>query len=173
MNNIKNIINESVNGATFVAIDTSTEVKLLGGKKNLLQGRVRKITIGANVMVFQNKTASGYDNMIKRRLTKEGKDPESFELSPRTWGTRLPNMPFVEHKGEYYLEVIFLSSGNSHYEVDGVITSANQIEGLPASKPEAVQGGLNEKVIIRTFKISSLMSVTINKQTHTRPFIFD
>jgi len=177
MQNINTIINDNVNGATFVSISTSTDVKLLGGKKNMMQGRVRKITTGANVMVFQNKTVNGYDAMVKRRLEKEGKNPESFELSPRVWGTRLPNMPFVHHidkngNENYYLEVIFLNSGESHYELDGKIISADQIEGLNLDKKEGDQGGLNDKVIIRTFKLDSITSVTINKETFDGPFEF-
>ena len=166
MNNLRDIL-KSVNGATFITIDTSTEPKLTGGKGNPHKGCVRKVTTGANVMVFQNKTVNGYEAMVKRRLEKEGKAPESFELSPRKWGTRLPNTPIVEHKGNYYLEVIFLNKGKTHYELNGIETDANLISGLPSYNGEAEQGGLNDKVVIRTFKIDSLTSITINKETYT------
>jgi len=173
MNNIRQIM-QSVNGASFIGIDTTTDVKLKGGKKNELQGLVEKVTIGSSVMVFQNKTKNGYHEMIKRRLEKEGKSPDSFELGPRSWGTRMEGIPFVEHKGEYYLEVIFLHSGNSHYEVMGHVVSANHIEGLPESRSESSgQGGLEDKVVIRTFKVSSITKITINKETFTGPFIFE
>jgi len=168
MTNLATLLDENVSGATFISIDTETEPKLKGGKSNPLQGRVKKIMTGASVMVFQNKNINGYDAMVKRRLEKEGKDPASFKLSPRKWGTRLPNTPIVEHKGQYYLEVIFLNSGEVHYEVDGVRTPAAQIEGLVAERQEAVQGGLSDKVIIRTFKVSSLVNITINKNTYTK-----
>jgi len=171
MNNIRKIM-DAVNGATFISIDTSTNVKLRGGRHNLLQGRVRKVTVGSNVMVFQNKEKSGYGEMVKRRLGKEGKDPESFTVGPRTWGTRLEGIPFVEYKEKHYLEVIFLNKGTTHYEVDGVVTPKDQIEGIPESKPESSQGGLENKVIIRTFEISSITSVTINKQKFNGPFEF-
>ena len=166
MTNLRTLL-ENVNGATFIAIDTSTEPKLTGGKKNAYKGRVRKIMTGANVMVFQNKTINGYDAMVKRRLEKEGKAPESFSLSPRAWGTRLPNTPIVEHKGSYYLEVIFLNKGDVHYEVDGAVTDPATITGLAGYNGEAEQGGLNDKVIIRTFKIDSITSITINGETYT------
>lgn len=172
MTNIKDIINDNVNGATFIGLTTSTEPRLLGGKDNPYKGRVRKIMTGANVMVFQNKKSHGYDNMVKRRLEKEGKDPNTFKLSPRTWGHRVPNAPFVEHKGNYYLEVIFLNSGEVHYELDGVIFDhtnvANQKRlGLKLDKNEGHQGGLNDKVIIRTFKIDSITELTINGESYT------
>ncbi len=168
MTNLKTLLNDNVNGATFVAIDTITEPKLKGGKKNPHQGRVRKIMTGASVMVFQNKNIHGYDAMVKRRLVKEGKNPETFKLSPRAWGSRLPNTPIVEHKGQYYLEVIFLKSGVIHYELDGVKVDPSEIEGLVVDKVEGHQGGLNDKVIIRTFKVSNISNITINKNTYTK-----
>ena len=119
MTNLAALLTENVNGATFIAIDTETDVKLKGGKKNPHQGRVTKRTVGSNVMVFQNKSINGYEAMVQRRLKKEGKDPASFELSPRKWGTRLQGVPFVEHKGNYYVEVIFLKAGYTVYLLDG------------------------------------------------------
>jgi len=167
MNNLKTIMADNINGATFITIDTDTDPRLLGGKKNLFKPITRKITLGANVMVFQNKSTNGYKNMIQKRLKAEGKDPEAFKISPRQWGTRIDNTPFVEHKGEMYLEVIFLSSGKTHYEVSGICTPSSSIEGIPAKKVEGTQGELNDKVIIRTFKVSSLRSITINHKTLT------
>lgn len=167
MQNIYDILTNNVNGATFVSINTSTEPKLKGGKKNAHQGRVDKVMEGANVMVFQNKTVNGYEAMVKRRLVKEGKNANSFGLSPRPWGTRIENTPFIEHKGKYYLEVIFLKTGDVTYTLDGVPANPwNDIIGLNLDSLEGDQGGLNDKVIIRTFKIESLTQITINKQTY-------
>lgn len=173
MTNLAKLLTENVNGATFIAISTETDPRLKGGKANPFIGHTTKVMTGANVMVFQNKRVSGYNEMVQRRLGKEGKNPDSFKLSPRTWGHRLPDMPFVEHKGSYYLEVIFLKSGEVHYEVDGVKTSEDQIQGLNKDKQEAHQGGLNDKVIIRTFKIDSIKSITVNHQTYDKDLYFD
>lgn len=157
---------ENVNGTTFISLTTSTEPKLKGGKSNPFQGRVRKIMTGANVMVFQNKNTNGYEAMVHRRLEKEGKNPESFQLSPRAWGVRRQGAPFVDHNGQVYLEVIFLTSGKVHYEVDGVETDAAQIQGLDNDHAEGHQGGLSDKVVIRTFKVDSIKSITVNKETY-------
>lgn len=164
---IQDIINENVNGTTFISINTSTEPKLLGGRKNPHKGRVRKVMTGANVMVFQNKSANGYENMVTRRLEKEGKDPATFQLQPRSWGTRIPNTPFVEHNDNIYLEVIFLNRGQIHYELDGQKISPAEIQGLQLGGEEGRQGGLDNKVIIRTFKVENITSITINKTTYT------
>ena len=165
--NIREIINSNLNGSTFISIDTCTPVTLKGGKGNLLQGRVTKVVTGSNVMLFQNKSENGYNNMVRRRLEAEGKSPDSFQLSPRQWGEREVNSPFVTHKGKEYLEVIFLSAGDVQYYVDGRPHNG-PIEGLELNKPEGHQGGLEDKVIIRTYTVEHIQAITINHERYVR-----
>ena len=160
-----------VNGATFISINTSVEPRMLGGKKNPFKGRVRKIVEGSNVMVFQNKTTNAYKNMVERRLTKEGKDPASFKLSPRTWGERVPNTCFVKHKDKLYVEVIFLSKGKKHYTLDDEEATPVNLWRLNEGGEEGKQGGLNNKVIIRTFHIENITQITIDKHTYNNLII--
>jgi hypothetical protein len=156
-----------INGASFIGIDTLTSVKLAGGQKNPMQGKVQKSVTGSSVMVFQNKHINGYEAMVKRRLEKEGKDVE-FEVKPRMWGQRIKDTPLVFHseKGKYYLEVIFLKSGNVSYLCDGEAIEKEEIQGLPEKKTEGSQGGLDSKVIIRTYAIDSITRITLNKETY-------
>jgi hypothetical protein len=151
----------NINGASFVGLDTHTDVTLAGGKKNPMQGRVTKRMIGASVMSFQNKNFSAYEAMVKRRLATEGKNPEDFKLSERAWGVRIPNMPIVEHKGNYYLEVIFMKPGNSTYYLDGAPIAPVDIIGLPVTNA-GEQGGLDNKVILRTFAAESITELRID-----------
>ena len=153
----------AIQGASFVGIDTHTDVKLTGGQKNPQQGRVTKRMLGATVMAFTHQNVNAYKAMVQRRLATEGKDPEDFKLGERAWGTRVPNMPVVEHKGSYYLEVIFIKPGNAEYLLDGVVVPAESIQGLPP-KREGEQGGLEDKVIIRDFKAESITELRINGQ---------
>ena len=159
---------QNVSGASFVGIDTLTEVKLTGGKKNPQQGRITKRMVGAQVMVFQNKTINGYAAMIARRLAAEGKDAASFELGERAWGTRVPNMPIIEHFKDgataYYLEVIFLKAGAVSYFQDGAPIAKSDIVGM-ADKEEGEQGGLENRVIIRSFKADSITEVRVDGKT--------
>lgn len=158
---------QGVNGGTFLSICTETPVKLKGGKSNPFQGRVTKVVNGSNVMVFQNKNTNSYENMVRRRLEKEGKNPDSFQLSPRQWGVRDEGLPFVRHNGKLYLEVIFLKAGEVEYRLDGAKVDPSTIEGLDLEpKAEGEQGGLDNKVIIRTYDVSNIKSITINKQTY-------
>lgn len=161
--NIRDIINDNLNGGTFISIDTLTPVKLTGGKSNPLQGRVTKRVTGSNVMIFQNKTVHAYDAMVKRRLMQEGKDPSSFVLGERKWGTREEGTPFITHNDKEYLEVIFLSAGDVELLVDGAPYDG-VINGLPVHQ-EGRQGGLDNKVIIRTYTVNNITAITVN---HTR-----
>lgn len=165
-----------VNGASFVGIDTVTvpvvrktltEARGANAVANPHYGRILKHGIGHNVMVFQNKKSNAYENMVERRLINEGKDPTSFQLSPRSWGQRIDGTPFVEHKDKLYLEVIFLKPGLSFYSLDGVRTDTEVLQGLTLDREEAMQGGLENKVVIRSFAFDSIKKVTIDGQTYT------
>lgn len=151
----------AIQGASFIGIDTHTDVLLTGGKQNPQQGRVTKRMLGATVMAFTHQNVNAYKAMVQRRLGLEGKDPEDFKLSERAWGTRVPNMPIVEHKGSYYLEVIFIKPGNAEYLLDGVVVPESAIIGLKKAAP-GKQGGLEDKVIIRDFKAESITALRID-----------
>ena len=155
----------AINGASFVGIDTRTEVKLTGGRKNPQQGRVTKRTIGATVMAFTNQNINAYKAMVERRLVAEGKAPTDFVISERAWGTRLPNMPIVVHNkngvDHYYLEVIFLKPGTVSYFQDGAPIAKSDIIGMVESGGDE-QGGLENKVVIRSFKADSITEVRID-----------
>ena len=162
-------------GGTFVGMDTETVVPLKGGKKNPYQGRLTKRMTNANVMVFGNTASNAYENMVKRRLEKEGQDPEQFKLGKRAWGTRVPGTAFVEHKGAHYVEVIFMRAGAVEYFLDGKsidltvspLGTSNWLD-IPERKinPNG-QGGLSEenRVVIRTFKLDSILQVRVNGET--------
>lgn len=173
MSNLKEVL-AKVNGATIISLDTITVPKLKGGKNNPHRDLVAKIMTGSSVMVFQNKNSSGYDNMVRRRLVAEGKNPESFVLGPRSWGTRLPNTPIVHHinkDGEenFYLEVIFLKPGEVKYQLNGVDIAKEDIIGLD-DKDESEQGGLDDKVIIRTFNVAAIQNIRAFGETFTDVF---
>ena len=139
---------EKLSGNTFIGLTTETNVKLTGGKKNEMQGRVTKRTV-SNVSVFQNKTTNAYEN---KRLKADA----DFVLSPRAWGERVQGTPFVTHKGKDYLEVIFNSVASVEYFLDGEPVAKGDIEGLPAPRPsKAEEAG----VVIRTYGLDSIREI--------------
>jgi hypothetical protein len=166
MNKLEKLFIENVNGSSIISLDVETIPKLSGGKSNPDQGHITKETSGCNVMVFQNRNSNAYQNMVNKRLAQEGKSAD-FTVGPRTWGNRIKNTPFVEHKGEMYLEVICLKPGTSVFKRDGVVVDKSSVQGLADDAEGAVQGGLDNKVIIRTFKFASIKAVTINSQRYT------
>jgi len=164
-------------GSQIIGIDTLTVAKLTGGKSNPMQEKVTKLTERNVVMLFTS--SKGYRNMVNRRLDKQFNNLDipipsdelferitidnTFVPGPRVWGTRIPDSPFVEHKGEKYLECIFIKPGTPKYFLDGTEISKDKIQGLPI-KNNGEQGGLVDKVIIRTFKLNSILKIRKSKK---------
>lgn len=156
-------------GCQIIGIDTITKMELTGGKQNPHQGRITKLVEGSQVMVF--KSGKGYFNMVTRRLKKQLQEAipttaqlfeaisgETWKPGPRQWGERVPNSPFVTHKGNEYLECIFLKAGKVKYFLDGVEITKEEIIGVK-EKNEGDQGGLVDKVIVRTYALDSIIKV--------------
>lgn len=166
---------DTLAGAGFVSFDSETHVPLRGGRANPMQGRVTKRCIGHHVIVFTNRKSNGYANMVHRRLVQEGKDPANFVLSPRKWGMRTTGAPIVEHFKDgvikQYLEVIFLRSGTVEYLLDGEHIDKASVQGLvePEVNPDS-QGGLTNKVIVRTYAMSSLVMIRYDQLNVIGPF---
>lgn len=167
---------DGVKGTKFASMDTETKVTLLGGKANPMKGRVTKRNLGSQI-ILTNTPENVYSNMVKTRLIREGKNHEDFEVKPRKWGKKIGDTCLVEHTtkdGEYkvYLETLFLYSGKSKYYLDGVEIEPECIQGLKVEddnllkangEEKAVQqGGLDDKVVIRTFDINSIIAIRVN-----------
>lgn len=164
-----------VKGTTFAGLTTKTQVKLTGGKKNEMQGRVEKLTEGSNIILYSNSEKNGYAEMVKRRMIKEGKDPSEFQLKPRAWGVRVGKSPFIEHNDKYYFECIFVSPGKTTYLLDGNPILKEDIVGLPVPKENTEEevesekkqfsnNDLEDKVIIRTFALESIVSIKLKNE---------
>lgn len=160
---VENILTGASGDKFFLT--TETNVKLKGGKKNPYQDRVTKRTENSLVQIASatSDDETPYVSMIRNRLVEEGKDPESFEVKPRKWGVRIEGTPFIENKGNYYLECIFEKAGNVTYFLDGidVIDDPNEILGFEEKKPMAAesQGGIENKVQIRTLSLDSVKDI--------------
>jgi hypothetical protein len=157
---------DKIKGTTFCGITTLTAVKLKGGKKNEMQGRVTKKMEDGNVMLFSNTKDPGYVSIVRKRMIAEGKDPDTFTPKPRAWGTRMGNSPFIEHNNKHYLECFFISSGKTTYYLDDEVIEKEDIEGLDIKAPvtekqEESQGGIENKVVIRTFAIESIENLKL------------
>lgn len=166
-------------GSQIVGLDTLVQVELTGGKANPQQGKVTKMVEGSLVMLFKNGT--GYKNMVNRRLKKQAEEgvfltEDLFSIianpewtpGPRVWGERVEKSPFITHKGNTYLECIFLKAGKVKYFLDGLEIPKENILGLK-EKTEGLQGGLENKVIIRTYLLESILKVRKSKKEMLGP----
>lgn len=157
--------------------------------------RISKTEVGASVIV-----GADYQTMVKKRLSEQqieeykhadelreaGKenmakaieenaaDPLDFIVGERKWGTRIDGTPLIEHKGDYYIDVIYLKSGESVFRDGGKLIDEDDIQGYNKPKQSTQsQGGVDNKVIFRTIKLDSLVELRINKKVYTGAFYYD
>lgn len=148
---------ETIQDGQRVRLNFSTIPKLKGGKSNPHQGRIQKITTGAIGILYTS--GKGYFEKVNEGLIAEDKAPD-FEPKPRAWGVRVEGTPLIEHKENFYLDVIFESPGETQYFLEGEKIEREDIEGLE-DKKEGEQGGLEEKVYVRTISLESLGHVEL------------
>ncbi len=116
-------------GAIFFGFDTVTMPVLTGGKKNPMQGRIKKIMTGAQAMANAN-----YEKGRNKQLIAAGFKP-TFKTQARRWGKyAFAGLPIVEHKGAAYLVTSILKAGKVSYLLDDKPIDAADITGLKESK---------------------------------------
>lgn len=155
--NLEEIINNNKD-AKEVRISFVSDVKLTGGKKNPLQGLVEKEVLKARVELTRKDT---YSNEVKARLISEGKNPDEFKVQKRPWGTRIGDSPIIEHKGNKYLECIFLNNPDvaAKYYVNGYEHDPSLIEGF-RNVNESKE--LVNSIILRCIKFENLTEIEID-----------
>lgn len=174
--NIRAIL-DTMRDGQWAGLDYVTEVKLRGGKKNPMLGRVQKVVSGARVFV-----GASYAKMVERRRIEEGGakgDGEEFEVKARAWGTRVADYPIIEHEKDgvikHYLDVIFdeRQKAEVSYLLDGKPIAKEDIEGLPpVPVSEDGQAGIERKVIIRSIGLASVTELRASGQVLKGPFTF-
>lgn len=153
---------QQISGCTFASMDTRTVPVLQGGMSNPMQGRIEKTTMGTRVMLFTNKGGSAYEAMVRRRLEQAGKDPNSFVLGELPWGARVPNTPWIYHKGEHYLQCIVMKPGECVYYVGGEEIKPENILGLRQDQDYRNQDlPQDTQVIVRAYKLASIFSLRL------------
>lgn len=138
---------QRVKGCTFASLDAQTKPK----------PGFRKVTSSESVLLFNSET-SGYERMVRRRLAKEGRDPDTFTVSDLPWGVRVDGLPscLLMHHGKYYLQTILLREGKSEYYLrDRVIDPV--LFSLVRHHPGGSQGLVPDRAVeVRTYSLESL-----------------
>jgi hypothetical protein len=146
----------AIRGATFAAIDTDTMPK----------PGIRRVSIGEVVILFTNDKSSGYENMVRRRLTEVGKNPDDFNASALPWGTRVEGTPLIEHGGKFYLQTILLKEGKETFFIGSgpAAVEISREDYLSVVKPTdygKYQNGLERAVVIRTYRLDHILELRI------------
>jgi len=164
-----------VKSAIPASVLAVTEEKM-NKKNNPFYERVTKKQ-KSNIFINFNYAQSVNKRLIKEHLAKidAGEDVEEyveFVPKPRVWGEKIPNTCLVLHKGEYFLEVGYLTNNDPkvEYMVDGIITEKSEIEEYLKEKPISKSQGLSKEneVIIRSFNINSILELTMNGKHYIR-----
>ncbi len=152
------------NSGNTVVIGANYETMV---KKHLAEQRIEEQKVADELM------EAGQTNAAKA-IEDNMADPNDFVVGERKWGTYIEGTPLIEHKGEIYLNVIYLKAGESVYREGGKLIEEADVMGLNKPKPSAdSQGGANKKVPFRTFKLDSIIELRVNKQKYTGSFYYD
>jgi len=113
------------------------------------------------VEVLQN--VSGYINAKYEEGVRRATGNADFKAQGRTWGKRKDGTPYVEHKGEHYIQVKCEGKGAVSYFLDGKpVTDKTMIDEFLKHKKVTRDGGY----VVRTFKLTSLTELRMGGTTY-------
>lgn len=127
--------------------------------------------------VFKVSTVSGlmnwsYARQVNLQRQREGglivvdglpqiKTTENFVSHERKWGTRLKNSPFVEHKGEFYLELMVQEAIRHEYRDEtGEPFDVELIRPYLQRTSRSNRQGTDKEVILRDYRLDRVIAVT-------------
>ncbi len=143
-------------GAQVISIVTETDP----GKSKAHKGQCLKRSY-VNGMIGWH-----YVNAVNRQRGREG-NAEDFQVKPRKWGVRVKGTPFVEHKGNLYLEMKVEKVFQTQYLIGGVVVPRERVEDhLRLHRPSSPSQGIDKEVILRDYKLESIIQVTLGGNTY-------
>jgi len=150
-------------GATFITFSAVTEVKM--NKSVVLNGTKQTNPFYARVAKESTVNAQinfNYENAVNNRREKEGSERD-FQTAGLRWGNKNSNNSIVYNNGQWYLQVRVLKVYSTKYFVDNKETPKSEIEQyLPVRKEGSGRQGVENEIIIRTYKLDNITSITID-----------
>lgn len=142
-------------GTSFVTIVAVTDPRMRK-RDNPYAGRVQKRSSVNGVVGWI------YQNSVNRERVREDLEAD-FEAHPRKWGERIKGTPFVEHKGNTYLELKVERVLSTEYLLDGEPVDREVIaEWLPARKAEGARQEVENPIILRDYRLDSITEITFD-----------
>lgn len=110
--------NRTNKGATMAALRTITKLKMNKGGRNGVP--VNPFIDGNESLIEKHSYFTAtlnflYGRAVERQREREGHPEPTFEVGPRSWGTRISGTPLVEYNGKYLLEVLVTNSIECQY----------------------------------------------------------
>lgn len=146
---------EQIHGCTFASLDAVCEP---------CPGVVEKIT-AERVIIYRTKGGSGYENKVKRALAASGKNPDLFHVGALPWGSRVDDLPIIQHNGNFYLQTIVLAPGLRTYTLFGSGTVIDPKDFGIKKRPPRLDLPPDEQVVMHTYKIDNLERITLMGET--------
>jgi hypothetical protein len=158
---------QNLGSCTFASIVAEVEPKLKSPKTNGLvnpDGSSRIVKRSKVTLAVGDNLS--YKSVVNRRLEKVGEDKVD-EVQPRKWGERVPNTPFVIHKGQLYLESLVINVSDTRYFLDGKEVPKSDVQHFLAEKTSSDTYGLGDnQPVWRDYKLSSIREVKTNNEVY-------
>jgi len=153
------MFSEEMKKGRKISLDMTSELKV--GKDIRKTGNPYAENTITKSVSLSGMAGASYENIVNAQLGREDKE-QTFVAQPRTWGVHV-NEYFVEHKGNYYLQMKVEASSTPVYRIDGVEVETAKLEPFIPAKSEAnTQAELTKKVIIRDIKLDNLKVIRFN-----------
>lgn len=139
-----------LNGPTITTLITKTIPELI----NCPLKNIVKIT-HLNGIIQWN-----YQNAVNNQRIKENKKP-NFQAKQRTWGTKIPNSPFIQYQQNLYLQLKVQNVYKIKY-----FHNKQEIDPTPylKRKSESKRQNLSQPVITRDYLLNHILFCTLNLQ---------
>ncbi len=124
----------------------------------------------AKLSVVNGMTGFDYEASVNRQLGREEKETD-FSAAARSWG-QVISPALVENKGEYYLRLKVESTRKPVYLTKRtagnpwVVTAKEIIDNYLPPIAKAQNQGTEKEIIYRNYKLSSLVSVSMNGERY-------
>jgi len=167
---LRTVLESLPNEPADVTITSRTE-PAMRKTNNPYIGRVFKLSIVSGTINWH------YASEVNRQRNREGgftlvdgavvaSEVDNFEARPRKWGTRLKDSPFVEHKGNFYLEMkVRESQGHEYRDEYGDKIPDEKMEKIRSffpKKSESSRQGVNGEIILRDYRFDRITAITLH-----------
>jgi len=132
--------------------------------------------------LFKVSTVSGeinwqYGHEVNRQRQREGgfdivdgqpvvATVDEFKAHARKWGQRIENSPFVEHKGQHYLELkVSESNGHEYRDENNELVTGETLEHAKTFFPkrsESSRQKVENKIVLRDYRLDRVTAITLH-----------